>query len=223
MAVSSFGGSVYVLDCGAVTADLGVDTDESLADRGVWRYGPEMTGFPPGLGDGILFKLDADFFENNSCRDGFLSLFISIDGVGDEGESGVRVPSVGKAWKVDGEKFGRERTGMDRRLSAPAGGEKFVVDLGNCTGPMIGIGLLMTGLRGVVGDSSIGGSAMRGTDPCSCPFFAYELSSTERMGKCASDERADELVVEVEASDSAEEVRRGGDVECECTSCDELS
>jgi hypothetical protein len=114
-----------------VTADLGVDTDESLADRGVWRYGPEMTGFPPGLGIDTLFKLDADFFENNNCSDGFLSLFISIDGVGDEGESGVRDSSVGKAWKGDEEKFGRERPGMERRLSVAAGGDLFAAEVGN--------------------------------------------------------------------------------------------
>lgn len=90
-----------------------------------------MTGFPPGLGIDTLFKLDADFFENNNCSDGFLSLFISIDGVGDEGESGVRDSSVGKAWKGDEEKFGRERPGMERRLSVAAGGDLFAAEVGN--------------------------------------------------------------------------------------------
>ena len=93
MGVSSFGGSVNVLDCGAVTADNGVDTDESLADRGAWRYGPEMDGFLPGTGDDIFFKLDADFFAKSNCREGFLSLF--PDNNEDEGESGVREPSAG--------------------------------------------------------------------------------------------------------------------------------
>lgn len=37
MGVSSLGGSVKVLDCGAVTADKGVETEESLAEGGACR------------------------------------------------------------------------------------------------------------------------------------------------------------------------------------------
>jgi hypothetical protein len=189
--VSSFGGSVNVLDCGAVTADSGVDTEESLADRGAWRYGPEMVGFPPTTGDEIFFKLEADFFAKSSCSEGFLSLLPNINE--GEGESGVREPSAGKVWNVDGEKFGRERTGIERRFSTPVGDVRefatSVADVGKWIGPVTGIGLLITGLRGVVGDNSIGGSAMRGRDlPCSCGFLPNKSPSTGIIGKCAKDE-----------------------------------
>lgn len=122
MGVSSFGGSAHVLDCGAVTADRGVDTDESLAERGFWRYGPDMIGFASSTsGDDTFLRLDAeDFFAKSNCRDGFLSLFPNIDEA--EGESGLREPSDGKEWNIGGEKFGRERTGIERRFSAAAGG-----------------------------------------------------------------------------------------------------
>lgn len=117
--VSIVGGSVNVLDWGAVTADLGVDIEESLADRGAWRYGLEMVGrpeegedvtLPPETGEE---RDDVDFFENSRCRDGFLSRFARA-----ESESGLET----------GEKLGRESTGIDRRFSSVNGGKGVCIE-----------------------------------------------------------------------------------------------
>lgn len=64
-----------------------------------------------------------------------------------------------------------------------------VEDVGNWIAPVTGIGLLISGLRGVVGDNSMGSSAMRGTGlPGSCAFLANESLSTGGIGRCAKDE-----------------------------------
>lgn len=115
---------------------------------------------------------DVDFFENRRWRDGFLSFFVRFAKDRAE-ESG---PTSGER-----ERFGRERIGMERRFSI-CGSSMSAWDIsnsedGNCTGPVIGIGLLMTGLRG---DSPIGeDSTMMGLEVVCC-FCTFKPSSPGR-------------------------------------------
>lgn len=158
--VSSFGASVNVLDCGAVTADNGVETEESLADRGVCSCGLEITGFPD-----VFFKEEVDCLENNICNEGFLSRLARRDVLICEANSGPLEesrPSSLNGRNIVGEKLGSERTGIERRFSLSGDGDNergtFPLHDGNGTGPSRGMGLLITGKRRSVGDGFNGDS-----------------------------------------------------------------
>ena len=69
--ISSFGGSTEVLDCNAVTAEIGIDTEESLEARCAWGYGPEITSREVGDSFWDDNEDDDDFLEKSSCNDGF--------------------------------------------------------------------------------------------------------------------------------------------------------
>lgn len=160
---------------------------------------------------------DVDFFEKRRCNDGFLSLFARTES-GVRGES-LTSPAVPE--NLVGEKLGRERMGIDRRFSDAVGeAGRWVVsdaDEGKCMGPVMGIGLLITGLLGVVGDKPMGeGSAIMGPDVPwrgGGDFFSYISSSTALMCRWENDGWPEDI--EGVSKDSADEVRRGGDCECE--------
>lgn len=121
-----------MLDCGAVTAEIGVDTEESEAALGDCAYGPEMEGCAEGEA-----REEAERFVKRRCNEGFLSLRARDD----EAESGVGGGSADM-----GEKLGRVKIGVDRFSKSDEWGILSADGLcGNWIDLSIGIGSLMTG------------------------------------------------------------------------------
>jgi hypothetical protein len=112
--VSRTGGRVYTADWGAVTADTGVETEDSDDVLDVRRkgdaIGAEMYGLPSDE--------ESERLEKRSCKDGLLSLSA-------RGEEGAEFVNPGE------ESPGKDRLGVDIRAKTLVVGESLPDVVGN--------------------------------------------------------------------------------------------